>query len=375
MKKTIGIFASMVGLALTMTACGNSDSNAAQKKTIKRTASVQSVFTPTELETTVNSMVAEINKATPTSMQLNVILKQVSTYFQPMVIGANRAMSELEVTGGTNAPGESDGDAATIDQISMMNDDIAQGAKGIGLAPFRSDLVPTINAAVAAGIPVVTIDSDQSDTTRDLYIGTMNGAAGTTAGTTLKGFLPPAPGTVVILGQGENTWPDGYNRTMGAKTVLETAGYTVAVVTANWSDDGVTDAKTMGDLLASSDPPVVGMMGMFSNAFECADAAILAGKTADTIAIVAFDFDPKTTAHMQTGMIKATHAQRQYYMGYLTPYVLYGMNVLGKEKTKSILGAQMIGTDQFNTGLDVVPASQMDAYSAFLDQLGIGSSN
>jgi len=373
MTRTIRVFANMLGLTLTMTGCGSTDSNTAQKMTITRTASVQSVFTPTDLEKTVNSLVTEINKATPTSMQLNVILKVLSAYFQPVLIGANRATSELQTTGGTNAPADADLDAATADQITMVDDVINQSTKGIGIAPFNTDVVPSINAAVAAGIPVVTIDSDLSDSNRDLYIGTMNGAAGTTAGNTLLGLLPAAPGTVVLLGQGDNSWPDGYKRTNGAKDVLVAAGYTVTVVTVEWS--GTADLDTLGNLLSTSDPPVVGMMGMFSNAFECAQAAESAGKTADSIAIVAFDFDPKTVAYMRTGFIKATHAQRQYYMDYLTPYVLYGMNILGKEKTKSLLSAQMIDQYEFNTGLDVVAASQLDAYSAFQDQLGIGSSN
>jgi ribose transport system substrate-binding protein len=320
-------------------------------------------------------MVEEINKANTTDMQMNVILKQVSTYFQPIVTGAGRAMVELQVTGNTAAPQVNDGDAATADQITMMNDDIAQGAKGIGIAPFRDELIASIDKAVDSGIPVITIDSDLATSKRDLYIGTMNSAAGTTAGNTLKPFLPAGGGTVVILGQGENNWPDGYNRTMGAKNVLEAAGYTVSVITANWTDSGATDLAAMADLFANASPPVVGMMGMFSNAWECAQAAETAGKTGTDVAIVAFDFDPKTVQYMQSGLIKATHAQRQYYMGYMTPYVIYGMNVLGKEKTKQLLSAQMIDQYQFNTGLDVVPADKMDAYAAFLDSLGIGSSN
>lgn len=374
MKRPITILASALAI-LSVSACSSSSNNAGPKKTITRNTTTQSEFTPTELENTINTMVTEINKANPTDMQMNVILKQVSTYFQPVVTGASRAMAELQVTGNTAAPQVDDGDAATADQITMMADDIAQGAKGIGIAPFRDDLIEPINEAVAAGVPVITIDSDLATSNRDLYIGTMNGAAGTTAGNTLKPFLPAGGGTVVILGQGENNWPDGYNRTKGAKDVLEAAGYTVSVITATWTDDGVTDLAAMADLFANASPPVVGMMGMFSNAWECAQAAETAGKTGADVAIVAFDFDPKTVQYMQSGFIKATHAQRQYYMGYMTPYVIYGMNVLGKEKTKQLLSAQMIDQYQFNTGLDVVPADKMDAYSAFLDSLRIGSSN
>jgi ribose transport system substrate-binding protein len=373
MTRTSCIFANVLGLALTMTACGTTNSNTAQKKTITRTTSIQSIFTPNDLETTVNSLVTEINKATPASMQLNVILKLADSYFEPVIIGANRAMGELQVTGGTSFPSGFVADV-TNDEPSMVYADITQGARGIGIAPFGIDSVP-VNAAVADGIPVVTIDSDIADSNRDLYIGTTNGAAGATAGNTLKGFLPVGPGTVVILGQGETSWLDGYNRTNGAKTVLEDAGYTVTVVTVSWGAGGEMDRTTLGDLLTTSDPPVVGMMGMFSNAYECAQAAEAAGKTGDTIAIVAFDFDPTTVTYMKSGLIKATHAQRQYYMGYLTPYVLYGMNVLGKDKTKQILGAQMVDQYNFDTGLDVVQANQLDLYSGFLDQLGIGATN
>jgi ribose transport system substrate-binding protein len=120
---------------------------------------------------------------------------------------------------------------------------------------------------------------------------------------------------------------------------------------------------------------VVGMMGVFSNAYRCAVAAEAVGKTGDEIAIAAFDFEPKTVEFMRSGMIKATHAQRQYYMGYLTPYVLYGFKALGKEATKAILRPQMVDDFRFNTGLDFIPAAKLDVYYSYLDQLGIGSSN
>jgi len=89
------------------------------------------------------------------------------------------------------------------------------------------------------------------------------------------------------------------------------------------------------------------------------------------VTIVGFDFEPETLTYMQSGMIKATHAQRQYYMGYLVPYVLYSMKALGAERTLDILSPQMTDTVRFNAGIDVVSAEKVDAYNAFLDSLGI----
>jgi ribose transport system substrate-binding protein len=114
------------------------------------------------------------------------------------------------------------------------------------------------------------------------------------------------------------------------------------------------------------------MMGMFSVAYRCAIAAEANKLEAGDLKIAAFDFDPKTVEYMRDGYIQVTHAQRQYYMGYLAPYVLYGINVLGAKETKAILKPHMVDNARFNAGLDVVPAAKMDDYYSYLDSLGIG---
>jgi ribose transport system substrate-binding protein len=96
------------------------------------------------------------------------------------------------------------------------------------------------------------------------------------------------------------------------------------------------------------------------------------GLTADDVKIVGFDFEPETLAYMRSGLMQATHAQRQYYMGYMVPYVLYGMNVLGVERTLEIISPHMVDANRFNAGLDVIDADQLDDYNAFLDSLGVG---
>jgi ribose transport system substrate-binding protein len=160
---------------------------------------------------------------------------------------------------------------------------------------------------------------------------------------------------------------------MASKEVLEAAGYTVVVRRTDWSETGeAADLKFMAEAIKTAEPPLVGMIGMFSDAYRCAMAAEAAKLTKADVAIVAFDFDPKTVNYMQSGLIRATHAQRQYYEGYLTPYVLYGLNVLGKKETLSILKPQLVGKDKFNAGLDVVKNDELDEYYSFLDSLGVG---
>jgi ribose transport system substrate-binding protein len=373
MIKRLGLIVGTVGLVIGISGCGSDSSATTQKKVITRNTIENSTFKPTDLENTIETLIDAIDETNAQEMQLNVILKSLSDYWQPVTAGANRAIGELAVTGGVAAPNEDTGQIAIDDQNAMIKEAREQGSKGFGVAPFEKPVAEQIDASVDAGIPVVTVDSDLVDSKRDFYIGTMNSDAGKTAAGTLKGLLKGAPGTVVVLGHDDPGWEDGYQRSMGAKTVLEEAGYTVVVRRTDWTTTGEqADMDALATIFSTADPPVVGMLGMFSNAYRCAMAAEAAGRTANDIAIAAFDFDPKTVAYMQSGMIKATHAQRQFYMGYLTPYILYGVNVLGKAKVKSILSPHMVDAYRVNSGLDVVQASQLDAYYSFLDSLGAG---
>ena len=375
MNRRLGPLAWIVGLTIGVSACSGAD-DAGGKKTINRNTGAPSEFQPSELEKTVDTLVTEIGKTTAIDLQVAVVLKQLTNYYLPIQTGASRAMAELHLTGQVLATQSSAGEEAVNEQNEIMNDGLKSGYNALAVAPFEIGNQPPIDAAADSDIPVVTIDSDLAGSKRDLYIGTMNSEAGQTAGTTLTSLIKENSGTVILLGHDDEGWPDGFDRTMGAKDVLESAGFKVVVRRTDWSETGeAADLDFLTAAITDADPPVVGMMGMFSDAYRCAMAAEAVGKTADDIAIAAFDFEPKTVEFMRSGMIKATHAQRQYYMGYMTPYVLYGFKALGKEATKAILAPQMVGDFRFNTGLDVVQAAKLDDYYSYLDKLGVGSSN
>jgi ribose transport system substrate-binding protein len=375
MNRRLQALSCIVGLALGVSACSGSDSNGATTKTVNRGASTNSEFQPKDLENTVDALVKKIGTTAPVDLQVAVVLKQLNNYYLPIQIGSSRAMSELNLTGQVVAPQSSAGNDAVTEQNDIMNAELDSGYNALAVAPFEIGNQPPIDAAASSDVPVVTIDSDLASSKRDLYIGTMNSEAGKTAGMTLTTLITANSGTVILLGHDDAGWPDGFDRTNGAKDVLESAGFNVVVRRTDWSETGeAADIDFLKEAITNADPPVVGMMGMFSDAYRCAMAAEEVGKTGDDIAIAAFDFEPKTVEFMRTGMIKATHAQRQYYMGYLTPYVLYGFKALGKEATKSILAPQMVDNYRFNTGLDVIPAAKLDDYYSYLDKLGVGNS-
>ena len=216
---------------------------------------------------------------------------------------------------------------------------------------------------------VITFDSDEPTSKRQLYVGTINTESGKTAGNSMLGLLSDkTAGTVVILGYDSTDWIDGYDRTHEARKVLENAGFTVVIQHTDWGDQDANEAGIL-DKLSSASPAAVGCPGVFSNSYLCATAADAGGLTGQ-IKIAAFDFEPTTLELMAEGKIQVTHVQRQYYMGYIVPYLLYAANVPGLEPTKTLIAPIMLDSSRIDTGLDVVAADGVNAYNQFLDSLG-----
>jgi len=361
-----------VGVALLSAACG-SGSPDASNKVIQRQTVPDSQFKPAALEATIDDLVTAIEKTPAESHKMAILLKQLTGFFASVATGSNRAISELQVTGTVVGPASPTGDQTQniMLQDMFLQQALTEGYDTLGISPQATSLDSDIDAYVAKGVPVVALDSDAPDSMRSLYVGTINKAAGVTGGNTLLGMLPPAPGTVIVLGNTDTTWADGIDRTAGAQGVLEAAGYTVQVISTDWSMTGeASNVTALQAALTGASPPAVGMLGLFSAGYRCAMAAQANGMTGADIKIVGFDFDPSTVMFLQSGLMQATHAQREYYEGYLVPYVLYGIKVLGLDATKAILKPQMVDDFRVDTGVDVVPAAQVDDYNAFLDSIG-----
>jgi ribose transport system substrate-binding protein len=367
-------------MSLGAVGCGGAGNDATaeqagEKRAIERDAVQESPFKPADLEASIDGLIRKLDKAeTPETFDLAVITKPFGGYWEPVKVGANRAMAELELSGEVVAPADAaDPDITTERQIELFKDRREAGYGGVAIAPMRDSLTKEINAMVADGAPVVTIDSDLDASKRQLYIGTNNGEAGKTAGETLSRLLGRKAGTVFILGYDDEDWPDGFARTEGARKVLRDAGHTVVVRRVGWTEEETAaDFEYLTEAVPNADPPVVGMIGMFSNAYRNAQVAEMVGFEPGDVKIVAFDFEPDTLAYMKDGYIQATHVQRQYYMGYLVPYAIYSIRVLGFQATRRALSDHMIDAHRFDTGVDAVEADEIEDYEDFLDSLGVG---
>jgi len=281
----------------------------------------------------------------------------------------------LGLTGQVEAPTSTeDPELNETEQVDLLQGRLEDGYQGLAVSPYSAAVTEVIDDFVDAGATVVTFDSDAPDSKRQLYVGTDNAQAGKTGGETLVNLLKEAKaaeGSVVVFGN--QGWPAGEERTLAAVDAVEAAGYSSILYQLQWDPPSLElSAEEVPVLIEEADPPVVGMVGVFNNSFHGAEYAEAMGYEPGELKIVAFDFEPETLGYMESGYIQATHAQRQYYQGYMVPYIVYSIHALGLKKTKQLLGDHLIGGSSFDTGMDVVPADQLDEFNDFLDSLGIG---
>lgn len=182
---------------------------------------------------------------------------------------------------------------------------------GILVSAGNSKLIqPDIDAAIAQGVPVITVDSDVEDSKRLLFIGTDNYKAGSIGGHIVAKRLN-GKGTVVFytmpdqpnLHERLHGYQDVFATFPGIKTtrVVDTKGdATVAFdTTKQMVEKGVGQIDAFVCLESTSCPEVA----------EVLDRSHVANKV-----VVAMDTDPRTLEWIGKGLITATIGQKPFTM-------------------------------------------------------------
>ena len=205
-------------------------------------------------------------------------------------------------------PQESD----VMAQVNQLEDQIAKGVDGIAVAPTDpSAVAPILDDAIAAGIPVVYIDTNGINE-GVTFIGTNNYNGAKLAADYICGKVPS--GSDVAILQGMITQTTGQHRAEGSHKGLTECGLNiVAELPANWDtaqgmsvmEDIITGNPNIKAVFASNDNMALG-------AWEALEGA---GMT--DVVLVGFDANPDAAASVAAGKMSATVAQFSYNMGYM----------------------------------------------------------
>jgi len=231
-------------------------------------------------------------------------------YWKTAGAGFSNAAGQMKVrsdfTGPQNYDPKAERDA--VDQA------VQKKATGILLAVTDPALLKdSIDKAVAAGVPVITIDSDAPSSKRLFFIGTNNYQAGFTGGERLAQELK-GKGNVVVF-----TMPDQSNlqeRLRGYKEALsKTPGIKITRVVDIQGDPRIAfDTATQ----------IVGKERDKVDGFVCLEAqsgkevaGVLNSYHVTGKVVIAMDTDQETLDWIQKGMIAATIAQKPYTMAFV----------------------------------------------------------
>ncbi|HLK04022.1 MAG TPA: substrate-binding domain-containing protein [Candidatus Acidoferrum sp.] len=199
------------------------------------------------------------------------------------------------------------------EELRAFQKTVSENPAGILVSVARPDLFQdAINAAVANGIPVVTVDSDAPDSRHVMFVGTDNFRAGQESGKRM-GEILKGKGNVVII-----TIPGQLNLDERARGVNEALKkYPGVKIIQTLDDNG--DPRVANDSISALIKGKANFEGVLcleasggSGAAEALHRLDLQGK----IPVVAFDKDPNTLDWIDRGVINATIAQKPYVMSY-----------------------------------------------------------
>jgi len=235
-------------------------------------------------------------------------------YWQEARAGLNRAGSQLQVKVEMVGPDTYDPKAERDQFRETMN------KKPSGIAISVSDaslLKPEIDAAIAQGIPVVTIDADAPESKRLTFIGTDNYKAGVSGAKVVAAKLQGKGNVVVFTMPAQSNLRDrlrGYTDTLAEHPQIK-----ITEVVDIKGDPRVAFDRTMEIL--DKNAKVDAFVSLVSIAGP-EIAAVLERKNATGKVVVAMDTDARTLEGVQKGTISATIGQKPFSMAFLAVKVL-----------------------------------------------------
>lgn len=231
-------------------------------------------------------------------------------YWKAAAAGFSNAASALKVRSDFEGPQSYDAKA----ERDALDQAVQKKATGILLAVTDQNVLKdSIAKAIAAGIPVITIDSDAPASKRLFFIGTNSYQAGFTGGQRLAQELK-GKGNVVVF-----TMPDQPNlqdRLHGYKDALAS--------TPNIKITRVVDIQGDPRIAFDTTTQIIGKEKDKVDAFVCLEAqsgkevaGVLNSYHVTGKVVIAMDTDQETLDLIQKGAIAATIAQKPYTMTYV----------------------------------------------------------
>jgi len=249
-------------------------------------------------------------------------------FYITMASGVNQAAADLGVTVVEQDPAKFD---PTV-QTPILDALIARGDINLLItAPTdKQQMIPELQKAQKAGIPVLTVDTFVGDgdyvngpvNFPISYVGSDNYAGGQIACNTLADKLPKAAKIYIQNVQPGISTTD--QREQGCKDAAKARG--LVVVATDYNKDSADTAQSQTAAALQANPDIAGVFGTNTFGAQGAGTAVANAKLSGTVQVVAFDASSLAIELLKKGTVTQVIAQKPYDMGYLS--VAYGVGYL-----------------------------------------------
>src|SRR6204780_849715 len=232
-------------------------------------------------------------------------------YWQSAHAGFSRAAAEYGVTEDMRGP-DTFAPSVEVDEFRA-----AEARKPAGILVSVSDpalMGPELNKAIAAGIPVITMDSDAPDSQRLYFIGTNNLQAGRLGGQRVAAELNGKGNVVFFTMPGQ---PNLEERLKGYKDVFSNyPGIKIVEVFDMKGQSTAAMDKAVEYMVRTGPAKINAYISLESSSAKDVGEAFKRAKTQDAM-VMAMDVDQATLELVKDGTIKATISQKPFTMAFL----------------------------------------------------------
>jgi ribose transport system substrate-binding protein len=280
-------------------------------------------------------------------------------YWKTAVSGFNAAAARYKVTAKVAGPDNYDPQA----ELQELNHAVAAKPAGILISVADEALLkPGIDAAVEAGIPVITMDSDAATSRRLFFIGTNNLAAGRLGGQRIVEKLGGRGNVVFFSMPGQ---PNLDERLQGFKDVFAAHPEIKILDVVNIKGDARNAFdNTQQYLTQTGIARVAAFICLEASSGKTVADAVRRQKATDRV-VMAWDVEQDTLAEIKDGTIEATISQKPYAMAFVG---LKELDEIFHNKPRSL--TKDYSVDAFSeypvfidTGTELVDKANVDVYA------------
>jgi ribose transport system substrate-binding protein len=281
-------------------------------------------------------------------------------YWQTAAAGFNKAAAQYKVTAKVVGPALYDAQS----ELAELHKAIAAKPAGILISVADvSVLQPEINAAIAKGIPVITMDSDAAGSRRLFFIGTNNMESGRLGGLRVIEKLGGKGRVVFFTLPGQ---PNLEERLKGFKEVFATRpDIHIADVVDIKGDPRTAFDWTTEAMALTGDKKIDAFVCLESAAGAVVGDALKRAHATDR-ELVAWDVNQDTLDGIKSGAIDATISQKPFTMGFVGLRALDQIfhdppKNIGKDYSANSFAPYPVFID---TGTALVDKNNVDLYMA-----------